>query len=183
MDHFERIACTLLEREGYWVRQSFKVLLTPKQKAALGKNMFSIPRPEIDLLALSYAREDLVAFEVKSFFDSGGVPYIHITANHPSPQGRYKLFTCAPYRNVVLTQLRDDLIAQKLLPSSWSKPIRMGLIAGNVKKGDAPAIKTYFDRQGWEFWGPDDVKARVTAYAAMGYENDPAVITAKILLR
>ena len=35
MDHFERIACTLLEREGYWARQSFKVLLTPKQKAYL----------------------------------------------------------------------------------------------------------------------------------------------------
>jgi len=47
MDHFESIMCTLLEAEGYWVRRSFKVNVTKKEKRHVGKP--SIPRPEIDL--------------------------------------------------------------------------------------------------------------------------------------
>jgi hypothetical protein len=49
MELFEGIIKTLLEHEGYWVRQSFKVNLTKEEKRAIGKH--SIPRPEIDLLA------------------------------------------------------------------------------------------------------------------------------------
>ena len=71
MDHFESIIKTLLEAEGYWVRQSFKVNLTKEEKRQIGKP--SIPRPEIDLLALHFARNEVLAFEAKSFLDSPGV--------------------------------------------------------------------------------------------------------------
>lgn len=71
MDHFENIISTLLEAEGYWVRQSFKVNLTKEEKRLVGKP--SIPRPEIDLLALNFSRNEVLVLEAKSFLDSPGV--------------------------------------------------------------------------------------------------------------
>ena len=35
----------------------------------------------------------------------------------------------------------------------------------------------------WLFWSPEDIKEKVTALAERGYENDPAIITAKVLMR
>ena len=61
MDHFENIVATLLEADGYWVRQSFKVNVTKEEKVRIGKP--SIPRPEIDLLALKLDRSEIIAFE------------------------------------------------------------------------------------------------------------------------
>ena len=65
MDHFEGIIKTLLEQEGYWVRQSFKINLTKQEKRDTGKP--SMPRPEIDLLAFKQSRNEILAIEVKSF--------------------------------------------------------------------------------------------------------------------
>ena len=53
MDHFESIISTLLEAEDYWIRRSFKVKVTKEEKRHIGKH--SIPRPEIDLLALHFS--------------------------------------------------------------------------------------------------------------------------------
>jgi hypothetical protein len=33
------------------------------------------------------------------------------------------------------------------------------------------------------FRSPEDIKAKITALAKMGYEDDPTIITAKILTR
>ena len=41
----------------------------------------------------------------------------------------------------------------------------------------------YFVSKGWFFWSPEDVRDKVNALAAKGYENEPAIITAKILMR
>ncbi len=71
MDHFESIISTLLEAEHYWVRRSFKVNLKPEEKREIGKP--SIPRVEIDLLALHFFRNEVIAFEAKSYLDSPGV--------------------------------------------------------------------------------------------------------------
>ena len=181
MDHFENIAKTLLEREGYWVIQSFKINLSPSQKAQIHPSKSSIPRPEIDLLALHIPTSTIIAFEVKSFFDSVGVKLVDVAANHEVPEGRYKLFTCAPYREIVLHQLRTDLLALGLIGPSFQ--IRLGLIAGNGRKADLEAMRNHFAERSWEFWSPADVKARVQRFADDGYCNDPAVITAKILQR
>ena len=37
--------------------------------------------------------------------------------------------------------------------------------------------------KGWLFWSPEDIKQKVTALAKRDYENNPAIITAKILMR
>lgn len=89
MDHFESIIATLLEAEGYWVRRSFKVNVTKDEKCQIGKH--SIPRPEIDLLALRFSANEVLALEAKSFLDSPGVKIAQLKEEHDIPKGRYKL--------------------------------------------------------------------------------------------
>jgi len=61
--------------------------------------------------------------------------------------------------------------------------ITLGLVAGNIYQGLSAEIRAYVESKGWFFWSPEDVRDRVNALAAKGYENDPAIITAKILMR
>ena len=63
MDYFETLVKTVLEREGYWMIQSFKVDLTKEEKRELGRP--TTPRPEIDLLAFSPVKDQLMVIEVK----------------------------------------------------------------------------------------------------------------------
>lgn len=179
MDYFESIMCTLLEAEGYWVRRSFKVNVTKKEKRHVGKP--SIPRPEIDLLALHFSKNEVLAFEAKSFLDSPGVKLAQLLEEHEVPEGRYKLFTSRRYRSVVLSRLLQDLMARGMANSKTK--ISLGLAAGKIYKGQSNPIREFMKKNGWHFWSPDDIKEKVTALAERGYENDPAIITAKILMR
>jgi hypothetical protein len=54
VDHFQNIIKTLLQAEGYRVRQSFKVNLSKEEKRRIGRP--AIPRPEFDLLAFSLSQ-------------------------------------------------------------------------------------------------------------------------------
>ena len=179
MDHFESIIKTLLEAEGYWVRQSFKVNLTKEEKRQIGKP--SIPRPEIDLLALHFTRNEVLVFEAKSFLDSPGVKLADLQENHEIPKGRYKLFTCERYRSIVFKRLVEDLILYGMVNSTTK--LSFGLAAGNVYQGQSAAIREFMSKKKWFFWSPEDIKSKVTALASQGYENNVAIITAKILMR
>ena len=179
MDHFENIAKILLENEGYWVRSSVKVNLTKEEKARTEKP--TIPRPEIDLLAYRPGDSEIVAIEVKSFFDSSGVALASLTEEHDVATGKYKLLTSESYRNIVIHRLQKDLVFKKYLDKSL--PVRLGLIAGNVKNGDEDAISQFAKKKGWFYWSPINVKERVVQLAAEGYENEAIYIAAKILLR
>ncbi len=179
MDHFETIISTLLEAEGYWVRRSFKVNVTKEEKRLIGKP--SIPRPEIDLLAFSYSKNELLALEAKSFLDSPGVKLAELKEVHDVPSGRYKLFTSERYRSVVLPRLHQDLINLGMANSKTK--ITLGLAAGKVCQGQSESIREYMAEKAWIFWSPEDIKKKVIALAKRGYENDPAIITTKILMR
>lgn len=179
MDHFEAIVKTLLEADGYWVRQSFKINLTKEEKQAIGKP--SIPRPEIDLLAFHFARNEVLALEAKSFLDSPGVTLSHLEEEHDLPEGRYKLFTSERYRSIVLAGLLKDLI--RLGMANTDTKITLGLAAGKVHQGLSDAIQEFMSKREWFFLSPEEIKEKVTALARLGYENDPAIITAKILMR
>jgi len=179
VDYFEAIIKTLLEHEGYWVRQSFKVNLTKQEKRDIGKH--SIPRPEIDLLAYNVSTNSITALEAKSYLDSPGVRYNELCESYEVPEGRYKLFTCENYRNVVFSRLKKDLA--KLNMANESTTINLGLAAGNVYQSKSEDIKNLFDNNGWSFWSPEDIKQKVYELASKGYENEPAIITAKILMR
>lgn len=99
MNHFEAIIRTLLEADHYWVQSSFKVDLTLEEKRQIGKH--SIPRPEIDLLSLDFAKYEVLVVEAKSLFDSPGVRLEELAEEHDIPDGRYKLFTSKRYRAIV----------------------------------------------------------------------------------
>ena len=157
MDHFEGIVETLLEAEGYWVRRSFKVNVTKEEKRLIGKP--SIPRPEIDLLALSFAKNQVIAFEAKSFFDSSGVNFNELNTTHDVPEGRYKLFTSDRYRTIVFQRLLAELISLGM--ANTDTTIHLGLAAGNVHPGHTPLIKDYMRRNNWHFWSPEDIKTAI----------------------
>lgn len=61
--------------------------------------------------------------------------------------------------------------------------ISLGLAAGKVYQGKSEPIREFMDKKAWLFWSPEDIKQKVTSLAERGYENDPAIITAKILTR
>jgi hypothetical protein len=126
----------LLEADHYWVRRAFKVGVTREEKRQVGKH--SIPRPEIDLLALSFSRNEVIAFEVKSFLDSPGVKLADLNKVHDVQKGMYKLFTSRNYREVVLARLKQDLIDQGMANSKTT--VTLGLAAGKVyqKKSEPP---------------------------------------------
>jgi hypothetical protein len=179
MELFEGIIKTLLEHEGYWVRQSFKVNLTKEEKRAIGKH--SIPRPEIDLLVFNPVKNEIVVLEAKSYFDSPGVKVAELFQQHDIPEGRYKLFTCENYRRIVFARLKENLKERNLAESDVS--LRLGLVAGNVYQNKSDEIAQQFTKNGWFFWSPEMVKEKVNSLAKMRYENNTAIITAKILMR
>lgn len=179
MDHFEGIIKTLLEAEGYWVRQSFKVNLTKEEKKRIGKP--SIPRPEIDLLAFKPAKNEILVLEAKSYLDSPGVKLDDLKHEHAVPEGRYKLFTCTTYREVILERLKHDLMSCGM--ASATSTMQLGLATGNVYRGGSAELRKYMQSRGWVLWSPEDVREKVSLLAEQGYENEPAIITAKILLR
>ncbi|WP_292996207.1 hypothetical protein [Nitrosomonas sp.] len=179
MDHFENIISTLLEAEGYWVRRSFKVNLTKEEKRRIGKH--SIPRPEIDLLAFKFPTNEVLALEAKSFLDSSGVNLEQLQEKHEVPKGRYKLFTSENYRSIVLSRLLSDLVACGMAYANTK--ITLGLAAGKIYQNRSDSIRALMLDNNWFFWSPEDIKQKVTDLAKRGYENDPAIITAKILMR
>lgn len=179
MDYFEAIVKTLLEDEGFWTRQSVKVNVTKEEKREIGKP--TIPRPEIDLIAYKPESKEILAIEVKSFLDSSGVHLKCLQENHDIPEGRYKLFTCSNYRKIVFDRLNKDLKESGLLASPLK--IRLGLAAGNVYKNSEFEIQEHLKNKDMFFWGPSEIKKRIQNLAKKGYENDPTVIAAKVLLR
>lgn len=179
MDYFEGIIRTLLEHEGYWVRQAFKVNVSKEEKRDIGKH--SIPRPEIDLLAFKPCENLILALEAKSYLDSPGVRVDELREQHDIPEGRYKLFTCQNYREIVFRRLTQDLVAAGMADARTE--ITLGLVAGNVYQRRSGELRALFEERGWFFWSPEDVRDKVKALAAKDYENEPSIITAKILMR
>jgi hypothetical protein len=179
MDHFEAIVHALLESEGYWVRASYRVALSKEQKRATGKP--SIPRPEIDLLALHVKRNEVLALEVKSYLDSPGVKLIDLSKEHDTAEGRYKLFTSKRYRSIVLDCLRQQLLDSGAINEETT--IRLGLAAGKVYQERSDAMRTHLQDAGCFFWSPEEIRSKVAKLASGPYENNATSITAKVLLR
>ncbi len=61
--------------------------------------------------------------------------------------------------------------------------VSLGLAAGKVYQGQSAEIREFMEQKEWLFWSPEDIRKKVTALAERGYENDCAIITAKILMR
>lgn len=179
VDYFESIIKTLLETDGYWVKQSFKVNVTKQEKRDIGKH--SIPRPEMDLIAYNPKINQVIVMEAKSYLDSPGVRLDSLINETEIPEGRYKLFTCSNYRAIVFNRLKQDLLELGLCNENTT--FVLGLAAGNVYKSQSAEIKQLFDSKSWVFWSPELIKEKIIKLSSTGYENNPVMITTKILMR
>jgi hypothetical protein len=167
----------LLEADHFWVQSSFKVELTLEERRHSGKH--SMPRPELDLLALNFEQNEVLVVEAKSFLDSPGVRVEELAGEQDIPDGRYKLFTSERYRKMVFKRLLLQLCGNGMANATTT--ISLALAAGNVYKGQTAAIQELFLTKGFIFWSPEEIKSKVTALAKRSYEDDAAIITAKIL--
>ena len=125
MDAFERVIEQLLRRQGYWTATSYKVELTRDDKAVIKKP--SSPRWEIDIVAFKAAKNEVLAIECKSFFDSRGVMFVD---GRLDPEERYKLFSDDALREVVLNRLAEQLL-QRGACETRPKPV-LALAAGKL---------------------------------------------------
>ena len=150
-----------------------------EEKKKTGKP--SIPRPEIDLVALNQSENHILVLEVKSFFDSPGVRLSELDIEYNKATGKYKLFTNKNYWTIVLSRLKKDFIKQGMADKKTR--FTLGLVAGNVYQNKTEEIRKLFNEKGWFFLGPDEIKDRVLALAKKGYQNSPIFMTAKILMR
>ncbi|ODU48553.1 MAG: hypothetical protein ABS98_12040 [Lysobacteraceae bacterium SCN 69-48] len=180
MDAFEQLVAELLERRGYWIRHSFKVDLTKEEKQRIGRH--SSPRWEIDLLAYSGSRKELLAVECKSYLDSRGVTRKGFDGSDATRAARYKLFNDDVLREVVLNRLCAQLKASDAIAPDTQ--VRLALASAKIaSKQDREWLRTHFKAREWQLFDDEQLRADLMSIADAGYENQIAAIAAKILLR
>jgi hypothetical protein len=108
MDSFENVIATILQRQGYWTMTSVKVELSKAEKLRIGRH--SSPRWELDVVAYSGLRNELLVVECKSYLDSSGVPRAAFDGLSALRADRFKLFSEPVLRNVVLSRLKKQLV-------------------------------------------------------------------------
>lgn len=183
MNAFEDIVKLFLEGEGYWVRQSVRVNISKEAKKAIG--LPSMPRPEIDLVALNVKENELLLVEVKSFLDSQGVYFADVIGSEGEESWgakRYRLFANSKYREVVENRLREEYLKQGLINKRTK--INYALAAGKIHSPvDESNIIDYFSHKGWKIFSPSDIKAKIKELSDKGWEDNLVTITAKLILR
>jgi hypothetical protein len=177
MDAFEELVAEVLRAEGYWVRQGYKIDLTPADKRALGNP--SMPRPEIDLVAYKAGTGELLSLECKSYFDSGGVHARDLLPGGKNAQ-RYKMFVNAALREMVLARLVEQLadngnVAGRPTP-------KLGMVYGFATPSNTEILTAHFAENGWELYGPDWLRGHLQKMAQRSYDNQVASVVAKLLL-
>jgi hypothetical protein len=178
MNAFEALIAALIEREGYWVRSSFKVTLTRTEKVRIGRH--SSPRWEIDLVAYSAVANELRLIECKSYLDSPGVRARDFNNEERFAAKRYKLFNEPTLRRIVINRAVRQLTKAGLcLPSPKTV---LCLAAGNIRsEADELQIRTLFDQEGWTLYSRSWITKRLRTVAEDGYENSIGSIVAKLL--
>ena len=182
MDSFETLMAMLLEREGYWVQNAFKVNLTKEEKRTIGRP--SSPRWEIDLVAYKGATNEVRIVECKSYLDSPGVGLTNFVTDGSRPQdtSRYKLF----HEHVLFQTVANRLVSQlEAAGSCASSPtVVLCLAAGKIKnESDRLALRDLFSEKGWLLFDEAWIVQRVRLIARAGYEDHVAAVVAKLLER
>lgn len=174
MDAFEQIVAMILERNGYWTQTSYKVCLTKDEKKKI--EIPSSPRWEIDIIAYSPKDNELLVIECKSFLNSKGVGYTAFRGDKGPKY--YKLFTNVKLRRVVFSRLKKQLCKEgRILPKA---KMTLCLAAGHIQRGDEDKIKQRCDNRGWKLFAKDWFKGKFTELAETKYENDIAIVAAKL---
>jgi hypothetical protein len=181
MDSFEALVAGLLEGKGYWVRSSFKVALTKKEKVDIGRH--STPRWELDLIAYKASDNELLVVECKSFLDSRGVSRRGFDGSDTKRMARYKLFNDEVLRRVVFKRLVHQLVKSGAIPKTRKMP-KLCLAAAKIcSELDREWLREHFGREGWILWDDMQLHAWLQELAVGGYANQIAAVVAKLLLR
>ncbi len=181
MDAFEEIVAGLFRhgKKKYWTWLNYKIKLTKQEKAEVGKP--SMPRPEIDVLAYRPVDNELLWIECKSYLDSPGVRLDHFIGG-TGFGGVPKVFVNDKYREIVTHALRQQVVGDGLVQPD--PLIRYCLVAGNIFGLSSEKLEGYqnfFEEHGWMLWGPIQIREHIHQLSRLGYENDIAIITAKLL--
>ena len=177
MNAFEEIVAGLLRQEGYWTYVGYKVNLTKLERRDLGKP--SLPRPEIDVLAYQAKDNVILWVECKSYLDSRGVRAIDLVDQHAKWASRYKVFTCEKYQQIVSNRLKVQLVEAHLCPSIPA--VEYCLVAGKiVSDSDRDTLRSYFGCKRWTLHDADWLREGLTKLSKVGYEDDVAVMVAKL---
>jgi len=180
MNAFENIITQYLEEKGYWVRQSVKVDISKEDKRAL--DLPTMPRPEIDLVALNVKENELLLIEVKSLLDSYGVWFEAVSGEDRKFAGRYRLFTNSKFRDIVTKRLREEYLEQGLINEKTK--INYALAAGKIHSSwDESKISDHFSRRGWKLFSPKEIKEKVVELSEKGWEDNLVTMTAKLILK
>jgi len=180
MNAFEDIVKLYLESEGYWIRQSVKVEISKEDKRAI--DLPTMPRPEIDLVALNVKENELLLIEVKSYLDSYGVYFEAVSDKDDKLAERYRLFTNETFRKIVTAKLREEYLKQGLINENTK--MNYALAAGNIHSAaDELKISEHFSQQGWILFSPKKIKDKVKELSQKGWEDNLVTITAKLILR
>lgn len=179
MDAFEQVVSEILWRDGFWVRTSVKVELTPDDKKAIGRP--SSPRWELDVVAYRPSDNELRVIECKSYLDNPGVGADWLAEGNESANARFKLFSQQKLREVVLSRLRAQFVTAGLCRPNPS--IRLCLACGKIRKGAREALAHHFEEHGWELLDEKWFTSRLRKMAEGGYENQVSAVVAKLILR
>jgi hypothetical protein len=178
MNAFEDIVALYLEEEGYWVRQSVKLEnITKDDKKVL--NNPTMPRPEIDIVAMNVKRNELLLLEVKSFLHSQGVYFDVVASDEWEQSKHYRLFNDKKYRNLISGRLFEAFLDKGLVNSKTK--VNYGLAAGKIHTGDESKFSGYFLNNGWVFITPKEIRDKVKAWANKGWEDNIVFTTAKLI--
>jgi hypothetical protein len=183
MEAFEKLIGGLLEHEGYWVRYGFKVELTKYEKQSIKRP--TSPRWEIDILAYKPAANELLVVECKSYFDSSGVSYSAVSSLKHGRPNRYKLFNDRHLRSVVFKRLKEQLEGAGLYKKTPSIVLCLaaGRIVEGVKGKDHKRLQTFLESKRWRLFDSKWVCSALKKVSLSGYEDDVAVVVAKLLFR
>ena len=180
MNSFEALVAMLLERDGFWVRNSVKVNLSKEEKRKIGRP--SSPRWELDIVAYKGATNELRIVECKSYLDSVGVSLADFDGSRPKEKSRYKLFV----DDLLFKTVTDRLVSQFEESDSCAPlaKIVLCLAAGKIKNDrDRDGLHGIFSKRKWLLMDDQWIVERVREIAKAGYEDDVAIIVAKLLER
>jgi hypothetical protein len=177
LDAFEQIVARVFDREGYWIKQSFKVNLTADEKRRIGTP--SMPRPEIDLLAFRPGENLVHVIECKSYLDNPGVTVKSF--QNGVAQERFKIFNDENRRRIIFDALRRQLIEQMICAEGVN--LRLGLVTGKIKQNERLTLRQFFDEKDWDLWDDEWVADKLKEFSANLYEDSIVDMTVKIISR
>lgn len=180
MDSFEQIVAGLLRKEGFWTWNGYKINLTKQNKKDIGKP--SMPRPEIDILAYKVSENELLWVECKSYLDSQGVIYKSLADPVNGLASRYKVFTEEKFRTIAKEVLIEQVVIEGLVLPNPS--LKFCLVTGHIANTtDRTKLHEFFSQKGWLLFDEVWLKERLDKLSISDYEDDVAVIVAKLFAR